>query len=197
MNGCVEFDEETLKPLYRLQIGRSGKSQGIVVAERLGIPAEIIEKAKAMAAQGDSLRGQPQFDIPTGEEAAQRIAPPDTVLKMPAAVQAEQERPPQEPLPREKQFLLGDSVFVTSVNDKGRVAREADEKGDLVVLVRGQRINVNRKRVRLLVKREDLYPDLPNYDLRIVLTSKEDRKLDNAMSKRPVDGVRVIPTDPK
>jgi len=29
------------------------------------------------------------------------------------------------------------------------------------------------------------------------LTSKEDRKLDKAMAKRPIDGVRVIEKDPQ
>lgn len=184
INGCVEFDEETLRPLYRLQIGRSGKSQGIVVAERLGIPAEIIERARAMAGQAEA--------IPVSNQ----VAPPDEVIavSVPPPVREVQEKPAP---PREKQFLLGDMVYVTSLNEKGRVAREADDKGDLIILIRGQRYNVNHKRLRMLGKREDLYPDLPNYDLRIVLTSKEDRKLDKAMSKRPVDGVRVIPQDPK
>ncbi len=184
MNGCVEFDEETLRPLYRLQIGRSGKSQGIVVAERLGIPAEIIRKARAQAGQESR---------PAREDAERRVAPPDK-----AVAEAPKEPAPSAlELPREKQFLLGDLVFVTSINEKGRVAREADTKGDVIVLVKGERINVNHKRLRMLGKREDLYPDLPNYDLRIVLTSKEDRKLDKAMSKRPVDAVRVIPKDPE
>lgn len=199
MNGCVEFDEETLRPLYCLQIGRSGKSQGIVVAERLGIPAEIIEKARVMA-------GQAQAGVPARENVlaaveepstASQVAPPDAVPPPSAPLPARPVQAEKQEIPREKQFLLGDSVFVSSLNDKGRVAREIDEKGDLIVLVRGERVKVNHKRLRLLVKREDLYPDLPNYDLRIVLTGKEDRKLDKAMSKRPVGGVRVIPRDPE
>lgn len=184
INGCMEFDEETLRPLYRLQIGRSGKSQGIVVAERLGIPAEIIEKARAMAGQTES--------VPVSGE----VAPPDEVIEVstPPPVKEVVEKPAP---PREKQYLLGDLVWVTSLNEKGRVAREADDKGNLIILVRGQRYSVNHKRLKMLGKREDLYPDLPNYDLRIVLTSKEDRKLDRAMSKRPVEGVRVLPRDPE
>jgi len=197
MNGCVEFDEETLRPLYSLLIGRSGKSQGIVVAQRLGIPAEIIRKARIMSGQEPDQECvlSAQVDSERVQDDGPRIEPPDAVRPSVPQGPATEEKKPD--IPREKQFLLGDMVYVTSLNDQGRVAREVDDRGDLIVLVRGQRVNVNHKRLKLLGKREDLYPDLPNYDLRIVLTSKEDRKLDNAMRKRPVDGVRVIPQDPK
>ncbi len=36
MNGCMEFDHDTLKPLFRLIIGQSGQSQELVIARRLG-----------------------------------------------------------------------------------------------------------------------------------------------------------------
>lgn len=45
-NGCMEFGRETLKPLYKLIIGQSGQSQGIMVAKRLGLPGEVIQQAE-------------------------------------------------------------------------------------------------------------------------------------------------------
>jgi hypothetical protein len=47
------------------------------------------------------------------------------------------------------------------------------------------------------VKREDLYPDFENYDLNIVLMSKDDRKLVRRMSRKKVDESRVIEPDPE
>ncbi len=45
-NASVEFDERTLKPLYQLRYGVPGPSLGLSIAESLGIPSEIIDRAR-------------------------------------------------------------------------------------------------------------------------------------------------------
>jgi DNA mismatch repair protein MutS2 len=45
LNASVEFNEETLRPTYRLLVGIAGSSSGLEIAQRFGIPGEVISKA--------------------------------------------------------------------------------------------------------------------------------------------------------
>ena len=45
-NGHVEFDERTLKPTYRLHIGVAGSSHALSITARLGLPKEIVNRAR-------------------------------------------------------------------------------------------------------------------------------------------------------
>ena len=52
-NACAEFDVETLEPKYSICIGTPGASTALAVARRLGLPAELVERAAARLERHD------------------------------------------------------------------------------------------------------------------------------------------------
>jgi len=47
VNGAMEFDPETLKPTYRFIPGRPGRSYGLDMAARLGVPDSVVQDARS------------------------------------------------------------------------------------------------------------------------------------------------------
>jgi DNA mismatch repair protein MutS2 len=72
-NASVEFDLESLQPTYHLTIGLPGRSNALAIAERLGLEASIVEKARE-AISPDDLRAEGLLDEIHRERDAARQA---------------------------------------------------------------------------------------------------------------------------
>jgi DNA mismatch repair protein MutS2 len=46
-NACMEFDEGSLKPTYRLLMGVAGSSHALAIARRMGLDERVLERAEA------------------------------------------------------------------------------------------------------------------------------------------------------
>ena len=52
-NASVEFDPQTLSPTYKLSIGLPGRSNAFAIAQRLGLPKDIVKAAQRMVSPED------------------------------------------------------------------------------------------------------------------------------------------------
>jgi DNA mismatch repair protein MutS2 len=59
VNGSMGFDEETLEPTYQLRLGLPGKSAGLEIATKLGMPGDIMRRARQSL--GDRERDMERF----------------------------------------------------------------------------------------------------------------------------------------
>lgn len=83
-------------------------------------------------------------------------------------------------------FGFGDSVCISPGREIGIVYREANERGEVGVQVRGEKRLVAHKRLEVLAKADKLYP--PDYDFSVVFDTAANRKARKKMEKRHVAG---------
>ena len=72
----------------------------------------------------------------------------------------------------------------------GIVVVPEDERGNVLVQVKGEKITVNQKRLKLKVAASELYPE--DYDFSILFDTVSNRKLRRQMEKRHVEGEEIV-----
>ncbi len=67
INGAMQFDEESLSPLYKLVVGKPGSSYTFSIAERIGLPKPLIERARSLVDEDhftlDTLLNRTEQDL--------------------------------------------------------------------------------------------------------------------------------------
>ncbi|HEX6140511.1 MAG TPA: Smr/MutS family protein, partial [Candidatus Limnocylindria bacterium] len=89
-NASVAFDVRTLRPTYRLEIGLPGKSQAFAIADRLGLPADVLDDARSRLAAEHVTMEETLAAIARAEES--RAAELEEARQARAAAQAERDR---------------------------------------------------------------------------------------------------------
>ena len=72
LNASMGFDETTLDPTYQLRVGLPGKSAGLDIAKRLGMPEDIVNRARASLSRQEIELSQLIADLHQRLEEASR-----------------------------------------------------------------------------------------------------------------------------
>jgi DNA mismatch repair protein MutS2 len=68
VNASLHFDADRLVPTYRLQKGVPGRSYGLAIARRLGMPEGVLTEAEAVLPQGERDVGRLLLELEAREE---------------------------------------------------------------------------------------------------------------------------------
>lgn len=168
LNARMAFDRENLKPLYRLEVGKSGESCALYIAKRLGMPAGMLRVA-SQKAYGEEKEIPEELEQNAEEELQRRKSP--SIIK-------------EKKMQLRKEtglFVRGDSVTVLPEKKIGIVVNPPDDRGNVLVQIHGEKVEVNYKRLKLKASAADLYPE--DYDFSIIFDTVENRKARHKMEK--------------
>ncbi len=180
VNARMAFDQENLKPLYKLQIGEAGESCALSIAERLGLPTHLLNRARKEAYRGNASKDDTLFY--TSQEEA-----PKTEKKTQSRIQKDV---PKHSNDMKHKFEMGDSVTVAAENAVGIVYKPANDKGDFIVQIKGEKKILNHTKLTLKTKACELYP--PDYDFSIVFDTVSNRKARHKMQKGHHPNLTII-----
>jgi len=191
INGSMAFDINTLKPLYRLNIGEAGESNAFLIALRLGMNKAIIERAHEvtykdvkMYEEYKPLEFEKEAELKTEDN--MKLAHEEQIDKF---KKAEKNLEKAEKLREKPMFNLGDCVYVSFMNRTGIICESENSKGEFGVLIMKKKFKINKKRLSLYIEKDELYPE--EYDFDIVFKSKEYRKKNKLMNEKHVNGTEI------
>ena len=173
-NARMAFDKETLSPTYQMVIGEAGESCAFYIADRLGMPNEML-KVAIRAAYGEDAVESYKFQKADSDIIKRNAT---KITKSPKTKNSRSLR---------TKYKIGDSVMVYPERKIGIVCEPINEKGVLRVQLPNKKIWINHKRVKLHVAATELYPE--DYDFSIIFDTVENRKKRHDMQRKYTDDV--------
>ncbi len=138
-NASVQFDVESLRPMYELRIGEPGNSNAIAIASRLGMPKALVQSArKHLAGQQRALnraiagtlrsRREAERARRDADQARQEAARATLAAMDQAKALEDRQRMYAAWVERILRLQPGDEVYVRKFDTAGRVVRVRFEK---------------------------------------------------------------------
>ena len=174
VNARMAFDKETLRPTYQMIIGEAGESCAFYIADRLGMPVEMLRMAIRAAYGEDAVKS---YSFKNSES---------NIIKK-STTKIARSKTGKNSAELSTKYKIGDSVMVYPEKKIGIVCVPINEKGVLRVQLPNKKIWINHKRVKLHVAATELYPE--DYDFSIIFETVENRKKRHDMQRKYTDAV--------
>lgn len=168
-NAAMQFKNDTLEPLYKLLIGKSGESNALWISKKMGIRDSVLERAKRYIQDKDY-----NFEKIKDSKVKKEIENIDELL--------EDEK--------EVKFNIGDKVLLLDYKKSGIVYKEEDDFNNVTVFYNKEFIKVHISRLKLEIKATELYPE--GYDLNSLFVSYSDRKLERDIERGSKKALKKI-----
>lgn len=168
-NAAMQFENDTLEPLYKLLIGKSGESNALWISKKMGIRDSVLERAKRYIQDKDY-----NFEKIKDSKVKKEIENIDELLED----------------KKEVKFNIGDKVLLLDYKKSGIVYKEEDDFNNVTVFYNKEFIKVHISRLKLELKATELYPE--GYDLNSLFVSYSDRKLERDIERGSKKALKKI-----
>ncbi|MBU3104660.1 endonuclease MutS2 [Clostridium gasigenes] len=164
-NAAMEFEKETLEPLYKLSIGKVGNSNALYISKKMGLYDSIIDKAR---------------EYINTKNYNYNLIKDSKVLK-------NKELQVKEGF---YEYSVGDKIILLENNESAIVYKERDRLNNVTILYNKEFVEVNYKRIELELKASELYPE--GYDLNQLFISYKERKLEKDIERGSKKALKKI-----
>ncbi|PGZ93504.1 mannonate oxidoreductase [Bacillus sp. AFS029533] len=166
MNAAMRFNSETLEPMYKLIIGKSGESNALWISKKMNIRESVLQRAKGY--------------MENKEYRLEKVI--ESAIRKPKIVKLKAEE--------KAYYQKGDRVKLLDYDTFGIIYKEIDNFYNLIVFYNGDFLEVNEKRVSLEMKAAELYPE--GYDLDTLFVDYATRKLQHDIERGSKKALRKI-----
>lgn len=176
-NGAMLFDIDRMEPLYKLKIGKPGSSFAFEVAEKIGLPFELLEKAKEKVGYSqieyDRMLRELEAEKRELEELNQKLSGKDADLEKITS----QYRSMKEKLQKERKELIEQAK-----KEAAGIVKGANKRIERIIReIREQQ--ANKDKTKALRKDLDKYLEnteesIKNYEEPVKEEIQEDRVID-------------------
>lgn len=159
-NAAMMFNKETLEPLYKMLIGKSGESNALWISKKMGIYDDVLKRA-------EKYMTDKTYNLKIIDSARKRINRDESLqLKNDNSIY---------------NYCKGDKVYIKEINKSGIVYTEKDEYNNVQVFIDKKFETFNVKQLRLEYSVKDLYPE--GYDLDTIFTDYMERKIEKDVKR--------------
>lgn len=165
-NAAMEFEKDTLDPLYKMTIGKTGDSNALYISKKMGIPDRILEKTKMYIENKNYNYDMVKESKKAKDKSLNQIEHHITY------------------------YYVGDKVLWLDKNESAIIYKGLDMNNNVTIFYNKEFIEVNYRRVKLEFRATELYPE--GYDMNQIFVSFKERKLERDIERGSKKALKEI-----